>query len=89
MTTDIKVVTIRAAAMRLGVHENTIRNWVAKRLVAAYRLPSGIRRIPEAEVERLEREIFAVPKSFAPDEHGPVFDKAVEQDDYPTHYPSI
>ncbi len=52
-------VTIRAAARRLGVHENTIRNWMHNGIIQFYRLPSGIRRIPLAEVHRLEGEMFS------------------------------
>ena len=57
-------VTIRKAATRFGVHENTVRNWMDRHLVRYYQLPSGIRRLPLDEVERLEREMFAVPTSF-------------------------
>lgn len=57
-------VTLRAAASRLGVHENTIRNWIDKGLLLARRLPTGTRRLPLSEVERLEREMFAAPTSF-------------------------
>lgn len=58
---------IRHAARRLGVHENTIRGWIQRNLIAAFRLPSGVHRIPVAEVERLEAEVFGAPTSFAPD----------------------
>lgn len=57
-------VTIRSTALRLQVHENTVRNWVDKGILQALRLPTGARRIPVAEVERLERQMFAVPTSF-------------------------
>jgi len=57
--------SIKAAAQRLGVHENTVRNWMDRDIVRSYRLPSGVRRISTDEVERLEREMFAVPTSFA------------------------
>ena len=65
--TATMTVPIRQAAQRLGVHENTIRNWADRELIACLRLPTGVRRIPEAEVARLEREMFAVPTSLAPD----------------------
>jgi excisionase family DNA binding protein len=46
---------VREAAARLGVHENTIRNWVDTGVLAAERLPgSGFRRIPLTEIERIE-----------------------------------
>ena len=49
-----ELVTIRGAARRFGVHENTVRNWITKGLVIAQLLPSGVRRIPESEVVRIE-----------------------------------
>jgi excisionase family DNA binding protein len=63
---DSKAPTIplKAAADRLGVHDNTVRNWIDRGVLHAYRLPTGARRLPVAEVERLEREMFAVPTSF-------------------------
>lgn len=63
----VETVPIREAAKRLGVHENTVRNWADRRVIRSHRLPSGVRRIPRSEIERLEHEIFAVPISF-PDE---------------------
>lgn len=67
-TTRPEMIPIREAAERLGVHENTIRNWADRLVIRSHRLPSGVRRVPRSEVERLEREVFAVPTSFA-DEH--------------------
>lgn len=61
-------VPIRAAARRLGVHENTIRNWIDKGLLLARRLPTGIRQLPLAEVERLERELIIAPSSLPMDQ---------------------
>lgn len=57
-------ITIKGAAERLGVHENTIRNWIDRQILDSYRLPSGQRRLPAAEVSRMEEEIFGVPTSF-------------------------
>jgi transposase len=48
---------IRAAARELGVHENTIRNWINRGLLLASALPTGIRRVPRSEVERMRREM--------------------------------
>lgn len=59
-----RTVSIKEAAERLGVHENTIRNWIDRHLLRAYRLPSGHRKLPAEEVDRLEQEIFAMPTSF-------------------------
>ena len=42
----------------MGVHENTIRNWVDRGILRATRLPgSGFRRLDVAEVDRLAREM--------------------------------
>jgi excisionase family DNA binding protein len=83
-----EVLTVRESARRLGVHENTVRNWTDQGHLAAMRLPSGVRRIPLAEIERLEREMFAVPSSIPED---PIATKAPDQleaeeptKDYPT-----
>lgn len=54
-------ITIRSAAKRLDVHENTVRNWIDKGLMAARRLPSGTRQLPLAEVERIERAMIVPP----------------------------
>ena len=55
---------VRETAARLGVHENTVRNWEAKGLLPAARLPgSGYRRFSRAEVERMRVEMWS---QFAP-----------------------
>lgn len=52
------LLNVREAAARLGVHENTIRNWEAKGLLHAVRLPvSRYRRFEEGEIERMAREM--------------------------------
>ncbi len=49
----------REAADVLGVHENTIRNWEAKGILQAVRLPhSGYRRFDVEDIERMRREMF-------------------------------
>ena len=40
------------AAVRTGVHPNTIRNWIWKRKLRAYRTLGGHWRISEADLER-------------------------------------
>ncbi len=45
--------TIREAARRLGVHENTVRRYADRGLLRSERLPSGIRRLRREDVERL------------------------------------
>lgn len=49
--------------MRLGVHENTVRNWVDRGLLNGYRTPTGRRKIRLDDVERLQREMYGVPSS--------------------------
>ena len=62
---NVAMIPLREAAERLGVHENTVRNWIDRGVIVGVRLPTGTRRLPVAEVERLEREMFAMPTSFA------------------------
>lgn len=61
------MVPLRQAAERLGVHENTIRNWIDRGVMHGVKLPTGTRRLPTAELERLEREMFAMPSSVPPE----------------------
>src|ERR1700683_3501862 len=54
--TDLEAgyLSVREAARRLGVHENTIRNWVANGILESARLPGArFHRFSEAEVERV------------------------------------
>jgi excisionase family DNA binding protein len=46
-------ITIREAAGRLGVHENTVRRYADRGLIGAIRLPSGVRRVRGADIEAL------------------------------------
>ncbi len=48
-------------AGELGISPGTVRNWIQKGYIHAIRLPSGVRRIPTSEVERLLNEFFAFP----------------------------
>jgi excisionase family DNA binding protein len=62
--------SVRETARRLGVHENTVRNWEDKGLLRAAKLPgSGYRRFDEAEVERLRSEMVT---QLAPADEGPM-----------------
>jgi len=62
--------SVRETARRLGVHENTVRNWEERGIVRAVRLPgSGYRRFDPAEVERLRHEMLT---NLAPAVEGPV-----------------
>lgn len=58
------LMSVRSAAEAIGVHENTMRNWTNSGLVHAVRLPTGVRRIPRSEVERIQREMFSAPPVF-------------------------
>jgi excisionase family DNA binding protein len=48
---------VREAARRLGVHENTLRRWEQSGLIHAVKLPTGVRRFREEDVDRLYREM--------------------------------
>jgi excisionase family DNA binding protein len=63
MTTTLAPATlaISEAAERLGVHQNTVRNWIDQGLLNGYRTPTGRRKLRLDSVERLEREMFGVP----------------------------
>jgi excisionase family DNA binding protein len=63
-------IPISDAADRLGVHENTVRNWIDQGLLDGYRTPTGRRKLRLESVQRLEREMFGVPSSAA-ELHGP------------------
>ena len=57
-------ITVREAARRLGVHENTIRNWQKAGIIGrSIVLPSGIRRFSREDIERMRREMWS---QFAP-----------------------
>lgn len=52
------MLNVRETAKRLGVHENTVRNWADRGVLRPMRLPhSGFRRFDPEEVERLAREM--------------------------------
>jgi excisionase family DNA binding protein len=59
--TPPRTVAIKDAAVRLGVHENTVRNWVDRGLLNGYRTPTGGRKIQFDVVERLQSEMYGVP----------------------------
>ena len=52
------LINVREAAARLGVHENTVRNWEAKGILRAIHLPvSHYRRFELGEIDRMAREM--------------------------------
>jgi len=46
----MKLLSIREAAKRLGVHPNRLREWEKKRVIHPIRIPSGHRRYPAGAV---------------------------------------
>ena len=52
-----ELISLTAAAKLLGIHQNTLRNWADKGLIAHVRLPSGHRRFTFAEIRRLRDEM--------------------------------
>ncbi len=64
------LLTVREAATRLQVHENTLRNWERRGLIRAVHLPhSNYRRFDESEISRMQREMR---NSAAPTDEGSV-----------------
>lgn len=65
-----KLLSVRETAKRLGVHENTVRNWERRGILRAVRLPgSGFRRFDPEQVDRMWKEMTT---GLAPAETGPV-----------------
>jgi excisionase family DNA binding protein len=54
---------VRQAAEQLGIHENTLRRWEQAGWVNAVRLPSGVRRFRQEDIERLREQIYGGSKS--------------------------
>jgi putative resolvase len=52
-----RLLTISQAAARLGVHQNTLRQWADKGLVPHVKFPSGHRRFTVAAIERLRQQM--------------------------------
>jgi len=64
MSSSTAYLTLKRAAQRLGVHEQTLRSWEKRKIIRMVRLPgSGYRRVPVEEVERLEGEMQAEPET--------------------------
>ena len=53
----MELLGVREAARRLGVHENTLRRWEQTGLIRAVKLPTGVRRFREEDVEKLYAEM--------------------------------
>jgi excisionase family DNA binding protein len=60
-----RLLTISQAAAELGVHQNTLRQWVDKGLVPAVILPSGYRRFSREMVDEMKRKMHEPRKGDA------------------------
>jgi len=76
-------IPISVAAERLGVHENTVRNWIDRGLLDGYLTPTGRRKLRLDSVERLEREMFGFP---SPAVEITEFHETPPQADHPVEY---
>lgn len=87
----IRMLSVGQAAHELDVSPSTIRNWVEKGYLHAFRLPSGVRRIPQDEVSRLVNDYmkFAAPVDAAdgpgdltlePEEEKPIWGPTLEEE---------
>ena len=54
---EAKLLTLREAAERLGVHENTMRKWADLGIVPTVRRPGGHRRFEPQVIEEQRREL--------------------------------
>jgi excisionase family DNA binding protein len=63
---------VKQAAGVLGVHENTLRRWEAQGYIRARRLPSGVRRFREEDVEELRAKIYGSYPPFENSEELPL-----------------
>ena len=69
---DVELLSVRETAKRLGVHENTVRNWEQRGVLHAVRLPgSGFRRFDADQVDRMWKEMVT---HLAPASTGPVIE---------------
>jgi excisionase family DNA binding protein len=59
--TNSPLLQVRSAAARIGIHENTLRRWEKAGYIQAVRLPSGVRRFREADVEALRAAMYETP----------------------------
>lgn len=58
--------SVREAASRLGVHDNTVRRYADRGLIRAVRLPSGVRRLQREDVEALAPQTVEKPDAPTP-----------------------
>ncbi len=74
MSTSTPLLSVGAAAERLGVHVSTVRRWTADGVLAVVRTPGGHRRISVAAIEGLRRERMSEHDAPAPDPLEPASD---------------
>ena len=54
---EVEFLNVRETAQRLGVHENTVRNWVRAGILQSARIPgSQFHRFDARDVERLAQQ---------------------------------
>ena len=61
MNQEFEWLTLRETASALGVHHNTIRQWVRAGVIGSVRLNTGHRRFSRSLVERFVEERAALP----------------------------
>ncbi len=78
---SVETRSVGEAARDLGISPSTVRNWVEKGYIHAFRLPSGVRRIPQAEITRMVNEYFApAPALVAEDDEPSLMFEAIEEE---------
>ena len=82
----IHLLSVGQAADELHVSPSTVRNWVDKGYIHAFRLPSGVRRIPQDEITRLVNDYF---KFAAPIDAADGVDLALEPEEQETWGPVL
>jgi len=60
------LLTVRAAAQRLGVGYSTLKHWIYEGRVRTTQTPGGHHRISDAEIDRLVSKSGAPPSNVAP-----------------------
>jgi excisionase family DNA binding protein len=65
---EVEFLNVRETAQRLGVHENTVRNWVRAGILQSARIPgSQFHRFDARDVERLAQQRGATVSSIEPE----------------------
>jgi excisionase family DNA binding protein len=65
---EVELLSVRETARRLGVHENTVRNWARDGILPTARVPgSRFHRFDARDVERLRQQRGAIVSSIEPE----------------------